>query len=780
MMLKRLLAASAALGLALVPPQIAQGQSRITSGPQGGYNSGEGPAQGKTAIQISGGNTALDRFSLALPTIVLTGGLTSNATITLPQNLSGSWNIVNETTGAFTVSVGVQGSAASLALPQGQAQQITSDGVGVSLASSNSGAPFMAIGNGATAPSSAALRAGHTADIVDDFNADPTGLTGSDTAIQHACASGLEVSFPRGVYNITPATAQFCALAAGTQFIGPSRGKATIATTINDSSYHVVFNASGGDFHSKNLKYTFGSNSSPTVALFLNNSDGFWLEDVAIDGGMQQITPTATAATYNSTTGILSLTFASAPFGVVTPSAGANVLISGVTGTGGGVSSLNGTFPISSFGSSGAVVNVQAPTSLTASGLSGAVLTYINWAFFPTQFHSTIAATNTNINYSEIDNASYVGEKNNSDTSTDTGIYYRHDYIKNSFGGILFNSPNGACKTFLVDGVTFDTNPWTGSGGAAGFLLSDAGCTDGEIAHVKFLGSAYQAMHFEETSANVKIHDFDINGAFNTAILSIPNNISGSYHSPSNFDIHDGTITNTASQAAGVMCINAGLAAPGGPGLIKSKLHDVTCDNWTTGIFKGADASGELEVYRNTIRNTSTALNLQYADGSTHDNYLADDTVGVQVNRGGTLGKQIFQNVTTPFFAPTGTSGAYFAFNGAHFIAPPVSSACVSAAVDTPIFSLVKVAYYGNALASISGETSSIQSSIDYSLVGSKPGSGFTYTSAFSAVPGNYAVSVTEGGTPSFNLNLHWFCNTSATTTLTGELDLLGIGMVYQ
>jgi hypothetical protein len=83
---------------------------------------------------------------------------------------------------------------------------------------------------------------------------------------------------------------------------------------------------------------------------------------------------TATAVAYNSSTGVLALTFASAPFGASYNSPGAVVSISGTVGTGSGVSQLNGTFAVISTASSGTVVNLQAPTGLTASGLSGSVL----------------------------------------------------------------------------------------------------------------------------------------------------------------------------------------------------------------------------------------------------------------------------------------------------------------------------------------------------------------------------------------------------------------------
>jgi hypothetical protein len=71
------------------------------------------------------------------------------------------------------------------------------------------------------------------------------------------------------------------------------------------------------------------------------------------------------SATYNSASGILALTFSTAPFGagVGSTNNGVFITISGLAGTG-AVASLNGNFPIVSTGTSGTVINVQAPTGL--------------------------------------------------------------------------------------------------------------------------------------------------------------------------------------------------------------------------------------------------------------------------------------------------------------------------------------------------------------------------------------------------------------------------------
>ena len=78
-------------------------------------------------------------------------------------------------------------------------------------------------------------------------------------------------------------------------------------------------------------------------------------------------------ATLASATGLLTLTFATAPFGATIGSAlnGIAVPVSGITGTGGGVAALNATWPIKSINTPGTTVILQVTPGLTASALSG-------------------------------------------------------------------------------------------------------------------------------------------------------------------------------------------------------------------------------------------------------------------------------------------------------------------------------------------------------------------------------------------------------------------------
>ena len=85
-----------------------------------------------------------------------------------------------------------------------------------------------------------------------------------------------------------------------------------------------------------------------------------------------------TSATYTSSTGILSLTFGTAPFGagIGAGADGVYISLSGLTTSAGNASNVNGDFPITSTASAGTVINVQAVAGLgtiTINGSTGAL-----------------------------------------------------------------------------------------------------------------------------------------------------------------------------------------------------------------------------------------------------------------------------------------------------------------------------------------------------------------------------------------------------------------------
>lgn len=128
--------------------------------------------------------------------------------------------------------------------------------------------------------------------------------------------------------------------------------------------------------------FRLGSNARIPVACassLTSLETGTITQQVSWDFSLQQLIPyiaayasaSVSSVTYNSTTGILSLTFGAAPFGagVGSTANGVPIAISGITG-----GAVNGTWPITSTGTSGTVINVQIPSGLGSLTLSGGTL----------------------------------------------------------------------------------------------------------------------------------------------------------------------------------------------------------------------------------------------------------------------------------------------------------------------------------------------------------------------------------------------------------------------
>ena len=98
----------------------------------GGTGNANGPSASAYAFSTTGGPAVLTSANLAAPVVIVTGTLTSSTTLTLPLGLAGVWTFINETSGAYPLYVGVVGQAAPLAVPQGYARQISSDGTNAS------------------------------------------------------------------------------------------------------------------------------------------------------------------------------------------------------------------------------------------------------------------------------------------------------------------------------------------------------------------------------------------------------------------------------------------------------------------------------------------------------------------------------------------------------------------------------------------------------------------------------------------------------------------------
>jgi ABC-type Co2+ transport system permease subunit len=89
---------------------------------------------GVTVISVTGVTGPSVEFTTAQytpPTIEFTGTLSANLLYYLPSDVGGMWSVVNGTTGAFSLTIGIFSSGVTI--PQGERALITSDGLTVSL-----------------------------------------------------------------------------------------------------------------------------------------------------------------------------------------------------------------------------------------------------------------------------------------------------------------------------------------------------------------------------------------------------------------------------------------------------------------------------------------------------------------------------------------------------------------------------------------------------------------------------------------------------------------------
>ncbi|MGN6312840.1 MAG: hypothetical protein ACTHMO_03660 [Rhodanobacteraceae bacterium] len=108
------------------------------------------PAAGTYTITTTGGTTTPDPSVLGVTTLLVTGALTANATLVLPLTAGMRWIIANNTTGSFTLTI--QGSAGSgVAISQGSALTVFTDGTNYYAASANLSGSYLPIDGTAVA-----------------------------------------------------------------------------------------------------------------------------------------------------------------------------------------------------------------------------------------------------------------------------------------------------------------------------------------------------------------------------------------------------------------------------------------------------------------------------------------------------------------------------------------------------------------------------------------------------------------------------------------------------
>lgn len=96
----------------------------------------EGAAFSNVAVATTGGNTNLTAIQAANRIITVTGALVSDATLTFPAT-RGSWEIVNNTTGAHTLTAIASGGA-GVPILQGGADHVFCDGTNIRYRESSS------------------------------------------------------------------------------------------------------------------------------------------------------------------------------------------------------------------------------------------------------------------------------------------------------------------------------------------------------------------------------------------------------------------------------------------------------------------------------------------------------------------------------------------------------------------------------------------------------------------------------------------------------------------
>lgn len=108
------------------------------------------PAAGTSTINTTGGTTTPDPSTLGVTTLLVTGALTSNATIVLPLSAGSRWIVQNNTTGSFTLTVqGATGTGVSIT--QGSALTVFTDGTNYFAASANLSGAYLPIDGTAVA-----------------------------------------------------------------------------------------------------------------------------------------------------------------------------------------------------------------------------------------------------------------------------------------------------------------------------------------------------------------------------------------------------------------------------------------------------------------------------------------------------------------------------------------------------------------------------------------------------------------------------------------------------
>lgn len=169
------------------------------------------PAAGTYTITTTGGTTTPDASTLGVTTLIVTGALTSNATLVLPLTAGSRWIIANATTGAFTLTVHGS-SGAGVSITQGSALTCFTDGVAYFATSANLSGAYLPIDG--TAVAATKLATARAFQITGFATAAAINFDGSGNVIFNVTA--LNVA---GALGYTPANDADVVHLAGTETI---------------------------------------------------------------------------------------------------------------------------------------------------------------------------------------------------------------------------------------------------------------------------------------------------------------------------------------------------------------------------------------------------------------------------------------------------------------------------------------------------------------------------------------------------------------------------------
>lgn len=101
-----------------------------------------GATQSQTTVSLTNVNATLSAAQYSTPVIKLSGALTGNVVVTFPA--PGNWDVFNNTTGAFTVTLS-NGAGATVVIPQASTLGILSDATAGILSASSSGGAVVSV-----------------------------------------------------------------------------------------------------------------------------------------------------------------------------------------------------------------------------------------------------------------------------------------------------------------------------------------------------------------------------------------------------------------------------------------------------------------------------------------------------------------------------------------------------------------------------------------------------------------------------------------------------------